>query len=104
MKRKLLTLGVALIFTLSATLSAFAAANPAKIITRNWTNFRGNQSHNAVVSDKLPTSFRQARKTQPSTGRPKQARATETAPSARRFLWMATCILIRAKRSRKWMP
>lgn len=52
MKRKLLTLGVALIFTLSATLSAFAAANPAKIITRNWTNFRGNQSHNAVVSDK----------------------------------------------------
>ena len=31
MKRKLLTLGVALIFTLSATLSAFAAANPAKI-------------------------------------------------------------------------
>ena len=60
MKRKLLTLGVALIFTLSATLSAFAAANPAKIITRNWTNFRGNQSHNAVVSDKLPTSAENA--------------------------------------------
>ncbi len=60
MKRKLLTLGVALIFILSATLSAFAAANPAKIITRNWTNFRGNQSHNAVVSDKLPTSAENA--------------------------------------------
>ena len=60
MKRKLLTLGVALIFTLSATLSAFAAANPAKIITRNWTNFRGNQSHNAAVSDKLPTSAENA--------------------------------------------
>lgn len=31
-----------------------AAANPGKVIKTDWNNFRGNSSHNAVVSDPIP--------------------------------------------------
>ncbi len=55
MKKKILLAAAAIIMAVSSFGPVFAE-NPGKVIKKSWTNFRGNSSHNAVVSSPIPNS------------------------------------------------
>ncbi len=54
-KKSIMITTMAAIMVLSSFGAAFAA-NPGKVIKSEWPNFRGNSSHNAVVSSPIPNS------------------------------------------------
>ena len=60
MRKKLLSAVLVLSLLFTAGGMAYGAADPGKVVTDNWINFRGNYEHNAVTDSPVPTSAEDA--------------------------------------------
>lgn len=58
--KKILAAALCAVLVVTSSAAAFGASDPSKVITRDWTDFRGNENNNAVVSDPVPTEAGEA--------------------------------------------
>lgn len=54
-KGKWLAVMLVLMVTAAAVGTAYGAADPGKVITHDWVNFRGGSTHNAITDSPVPT-------------------------------------------------